>query len=42
MELFYDRLRENVKDKIAKEDRPDNFDEFVSKIIKVNNRLYAR
>ncbi len=42
MELFYNRLRENVKDEIAKEDRPDTFDEFVSKIIKVDNRLYAR
>lgn len=42
MELFYDGLRENVKDEIAKEDRPDNFDEFVSKAIKIDNRLYAR
>ncbi len=42
MELFYDRLRENVKDEIAKEDRPDTFDEFVSKIIKVDNRLFTR
>ncbi len=42
MELFYDGLRENVKDEITKEDQPDTFDEFVSKIIKVDNRLYAR
>lgn len=42
MELLYDALREDVKDEIAKEDRPDTFDEFASKIIKVDNRLYAR
>ncbi|KAG6307084.1 hypothetical protein E4U45_005700 [Claviceps purpurea] len=42
MELFYDGLREDVKDEIAKEDRPDTFDEFVSKVIKIGNRLYAR
>lgn len=42
MELFYDGLREDVKDEIAKEDRPDDFDKFVEKIIKVDNRLYAR
>ncbi|KAG6292004.1 hypothetical protein E4U09_003620 [Claviceps aff. purpurea] len=42
MELFYDGLREDVKDEIAKEDRPDTFDEFVSKVIKIDNRLYAR
>ncbi|KAG5949656.1 hypothetical protein E4U60_002194 [Claviceps pazoutovae] len=42
MELFYDGLREDVEDGIAKEDRPDTFDEFVSKAIKIDNRLYAR
>jgi hypothetical protein len=42
MELLYDALREDVKDEIAKEDRPDTFDEFASKIIKIDNRLYAR
>ncbi|KAG6174720.1 hypothetical protein E4U51_000932 [Claviceps purpurea] len=42
MELFYNGLREDVKDEIAKEDRPDTFDEFVSKVIKIDNRLYAR
>ncbi|OAA35974.1 pol protein [Beauveria brongniartii RCEF 3172] len=42
MELFYDGLREDVKDEIAKEDRPDDFDRFVEKAIKIDNRLYAR
>ncbi|KAG6145849.1 hypothetical protein E4U38_003759 [Claviceps purpurea] len=42
MELFYNGLREDVKDEIAKEDRPGTFDEFVSKVIKIDNRLYAR
>ncbi|TQV93704.1 pol protein [Cordyceps javanica] len=42
MEYLYDALREEVKDEIAKDDRPDTFDEFASKIIKVDNRLYAR
>ncbi|KAG5950383.1 hypothetical protein E4U58_001672 [Claviceps cyperi] len=47
MELFYDGLREDVKDEIAKDeiakdDRPDTFDDFVSKVVKVDNRLDAR
>ncbi|KAM3518268.1 hypothetical protein MY4038_010134 [Beauveria bassiana] len=33
---------EDVKDEIAKKDRPDDFDRFVEQAIKINNRLYAR
>jgi hypothetical protein len=42
MELFYDGLREDVKDKLADKDRPDTFDKFVEMAIKIDNRNYAR
>ncbi|EJP60704.1 gag polyprotein [Beauveria bassiana ARSEF 2860] len=42
IELFYDGLREDVKDKIYKEDRPDTLDTFIEIAIKIDNRNYAR
>ncbi|OAA54381.1 gag protein [Akanthomyces lecanii RCEF 1005] len=42
MELFYDGLREDVKDDLYKMDRPDSFDTFVEMAIKIDNRNYAR
>ncbi|KAI1873671.1 uncharacterized protein JN550_002940 [Neoarthrinium moseri] len=42
MTLFYAGLREDVKDEVSKEDRPDEFDSYVERIVKIDNRLYER
>lgn len=42
MEYFYDGLREDVKDELSKQDRPDDFDDFVNMAIKIDNRNYQR
>ncbi|KAH8193756.1 hypothetical protein TruAng_012078 [Truncatella angustata] len=42
MTLFYAGLREDVKDEVAKEDRPEEFDDYVERIVKIDNRLYER
>ncbi|KAH8172319.1 hypothetical protein LIA77_06574 [Sarocladium implicatum] len=42
MEYFYDGLREDVKDELSKQDRPDEFDDFVQMAIKIDNRNYQR
>ena len=39
---FYRRLKDNVKDEISKENRPDNLYEYIATVIKINNRLYER
>lgn len=36
--LFYTGLKEDVKDKLYKEDRPDILDEFIAKAIRIDNR----
>ena len=42
MTIFYAGLREDVKDEVSKEDRPDDFDTYVERIVKIDNRLYER
>ncbi|KAF5120161.1 Retrotransposon-derived protein PEG10 [Metarhizium anisopliae] len=42
MEVFYQGLKEEVKDDIYREDRPELFDDFVEMVIKADNRLYER
>ena len=41
-DVFYDGLREDVKDDLYREDRPELFDDFVDLAIKCDNRLYER
>lgn len=36
--LFYDELKEDIKDKLYKEDQPDMLDEFIAKAIRIDNR----
>ena len=42
MTLFYHGLRDEVKDEICREDRPEEFDDYVTMAIKIDNRLYER
>ena len=42
MQLFYDGLKEDVKDELYKEDRPGTLDEYIAKAIRIDDRLYAR
>lgn len=39
---FYSGLRDNVKDELSKEDRPKTLHEYITKVIKIDNRLYER
>jgi hypothetical protein len=38
MQLFYDGLKENVKDELYKVDRPDTLDEYIAIAICVDDR----
>lgn len=38
MHLFYDELKEDVKNKLYKEDRPNTLDEFIAKAIYIDDR----
>jgi hypothetical protein len=40
MQLFYNRLKEEVKDKLYKIDRPNTLDKYIAIAIRVDNRLY--
>lgn len=42
MQLFYDGLKEDVKDEIYKDDRPATLDEYIAKAVRIDDRLYAR
>ena len=42
MQLFYDGLREEVKDELYKADRPDTLDEYIAMAIRIDDRQYAR
>jgi hypothetical protein len=42
MQLFYDGLKENVKDELYKVDRPDTLDEYITIAIRINNRQFVR
>ena len=39
---FYKGLKDNVKDEISKKDRPNNLYEYITTVIRINNRLYER
>ncbi|RYP86989.1 hypothetical protein DL770_004838 [Monosporascus sp. CRB-9-2] len=41
-QLFYDGLKEEVKDELYKLDRPDALDEYIAMTIRIDDRLYAR
>lgn len=41
-DIFYDGLREDVKDDLYREERPELFDDFVDLAVKCDNRLYER
>ncbi|TID04827.1 Retrotransposon-like protein 1 [Colletotrichum higginsianum] len=40
--MFYQGLKEEVKDELAKIDRPDDFLQYVEKAIQIDTRLYER
>jgi hypothetical protein len=42
MIYFYGGLRDNVKDELSKEDRPDTLYEYIADVIRIDNRLYER
>ena len=42
MQLFYDGLKENVKDELYKVDRPDTLDEYIAIAIRVDDRQFVR
>ncbi|EXX79652.1 hypothetical protein RirG_003520 [Rhizophagus irregularis DAOM 197198w] len=42
IEMFYQGLREEVKDDIYRIDRPELLDDFIEIVIKADNRLYER
>ena len=42
MHLFYNGLKEDVKDEPYKEDRPDTLDESIVKAIRIDDRQYSR
>jgi hypothetical protein len=42
MSQFYEGLKEDVKDEIAKLDRPDDFAKYVSMAVRIDNRLFER
>jgi hypothetical protein len=42
MVAFYQGLRDDVKDELIKEDRPDSLAEYISTAVKIDDRLYER
>ena len=40
MAQFYKGLKDKVKDKLIKENRPDNFADYVAMAVQIDNRLY--
>jgi hypothetical protein len=41
MQLFYNGLKEEVKDELYKVDCPDSLDEYIGIAIRIDKRLYA-
>jgi hypothetical protein len=39
--MFYDGLKEEVKDELYKADRLETFDEFIAIAIRIDDRLYV-
>jgi len=42
MAAFYQGLKDEVKDELAKQDRPDEFPNYVAIVVRIDNRLYER
>ncbi|AEO60856.1 hypothetical protein MYCTH_2129999 [Thermothelomyces thermophilus ATCC 42464] len=42
MQLFYNGLKEKVKDELYKYDRPETLDEYIAQAIRIDDRLYIR
>ena len=42
MQLFYDGLKEEVKDELYKNDRPETLDEYIAMAIRIDDRQYSR
>lgn len=42
MTQFYEGLKDEVKDELAKQDRPDKFTQFTAMAVRIDNRLYER
>jgi hypothetical protein len=42
MQLFYDGLKEEVKDELYKVDRPESLDDYIAMAIRIDDRQYAR
>jgi hypothetical protein len=42
MQLFYDGLKEEVKDDLYQKDRPKTLDEYIAMAIRIDDRLYSR
>ncbi|KAM4057839.1 retrotransposon gag protein [Hirsutella rhossiliensis] len=42
MSRFYDGLKEEVKDELYKENRPDNLSDYIAMAVRIDDRQYAR
>ena len=42
MAQFYEGLKDEVKDELVKENRPDDFADYVAMAVRIDNRLYER
>ncbi len=42
MSRFYEGLKNDVKDDLYKEDKPNNFAEYMQRVIRIDNRNYVR
>jgi hypothetical protein len=42
MDHFYEGLKEEVKDELYKEDRPNTLDEYMAMAVRIDNRQYDR
>jgi hypothetical protein len=42
MQLFYNGLKEEVKDELYKQDRPETLDEYIAMAIRIDDRQYQR
>ena len=42
MQLFYDGLKDKVKDVLYEKDRPDTLDKYIAIAIRIDDRQYSR
>ena len=40
--MFYQKLKDNIKNELARNDRPENLVEIIEKLVKINNRFIKR